>query len=258
MLSLSRVCFFAAAVALILCLIVPPAPALEPRQPFDIPLALLSIAYAPNGTVEDVTISYGDNFEAWTIGPGNDRHVKNTRRLQEDRTYKEIPTMAFLLSTFEAGQLDRICTGLVKTLNLFEHDVKRENYDKLRYLDAFFPSFMKGFFHLVRAAYATNNILPPVTDISPALFENSFDSPRTDARIAVWQGSEEHRLKLRIAAKEAACQIALWQKNFLADRKRNPRDVPPDRLCKAWELFVRIYFNLRPFTANKDFVDYAH
>lgn len=218
-----------------------------PRRSFAVPLAHLGIARSAGGAVEEVIVSFGGDSEIWAIGPGDDRYQKSTRRLLDERIYQEPPGTAYLLSSFEAGVLDRVFESLVKTLELFERDLRREHYERLRYLDAYFPAFMKGFHHLLQAAWNSSTLLAPVTDIATALFNESYTSLRTDARVRIWEESDGHRLKLRIAARETQLMLEQFRRRVLANHRRDPRRQPPEELRRTWELFVRLYFNLRPY-----------
>lgn len=220
---------------------------LEKRTPFAVPLPNLFVRIdQERKTFEEVFVSYGSDREGWGIAEFDDRYIKYTLRLQVDHIYRETPRLAYILTDLEAEHLNKICNLFVRTLTIFENDLQNGQWDRLLYLDASFPAFFKGFFYVVKAAYCSRDTLPPATRISDTLFDETFDSPKSDRRIQTWRTTPEHITKLRIIARELIYQIRQWQKMELNNKKRQPFVINDKvRFKEAYELFIKMYFNMK-------------
>jgi hypothetical protein len=73
-------------------------------------------------------------------------------------------------------------------------------------------------------------------------FDNSENSPKSDARIKMWQTDKDRIMKLRIASKELIKHTKEWQKNELNDPKRNPEISYSGSFERAFTAFVKNYF----------------
>jgi hypothetical protein len=218
--------------------------AFEKRSAFDIPLPYLCLSLNSDSTLDEVFVSFGHDLEGWGISPINDRYVNNSSSVHKESVYKELPEYAQLLSPFETKVLDRVCESFIATLQTYENDLANSRWDRLRYLDPYFNSFFRGFFHLYNAALKATDLLPPVVYIDDSLLTSLSDSAKTDQRIAMWQHTPDHSIKLRIAAKELIFQIKQWQKKELRNVKRDVWEDKSWDFLKAYELFIRLYFNI--------------
>jgi len=230
---------------LLLVSITLPVPGEQQRKEFNVPLPFLSVAFDNAENFQEVFITYGSIHEGWAIGDIDDRYVKDTRRLRLDHLHKELPRQAYMLSPFEVEVLDRVCNSFYSALSTFENDLRDRKWDRVAYIDMYFPVVFRGFYWLFTAAKNNREALPKVTDIDTTFFDNSLSTvPRSDARIGTWQKNPEHVIKLRIAAKELQFQIKKWQKADLNLGKRDPWEDNSLDLVQTYELFIRLYFNL--------------
>ena len=189
-------------------------------------------------------ISYDKEREGWAIADYNDRYIKSTNRRQIDHIYKEHKNIAYLLSDFEARQINKICDSFIHTLILFDRYIYRQRRDRLLYLDGYLPSFFKGFYYVMLAAHSSKDSLPPVTNIADSLFDKSVYSPKSDKRIQQWYSSTIYLTKLRIVTKELIYQIYQWQKIELTNKNRSFYLYKNTNFKEVYELFIRLYFNL--------------
>ncbi len=218
--------------------------ALEKREPFKVPLAILSVRFNERtNKLQEVFISYGNKDEGWAISPHNDRYIKSNDRRGVDHIYKEAPYQAYLLTDFEAYHLNKVCSSLIKTLSLFEKYLQAGEWGKLLYLDSYLPTFFKGFYYLILAARNNSDPLPPVVNVPDTLYENSFSSPLSDKRILHWRCTPDHIIKLRIVTREMIFQLKEWQKVELSTKKRDLRLIQSNKFKEIYTLFVRMYFN---------------
>ncbi|MBD3344644.1 MAG: hypothetical protein GF401_06245 [Chitinivibrionales bacterium] len=219
----------------------------EPRESFDIPLAKLSVAKDEvSGQFEKVRITYSGDQDVWTISRIDDTYSKHTRHGIKKEIYKERGQKSYIISDFEAEQLDKVCKTFIKTLNGLEKDLQRERWGKCLYLDAYFPRFLKGFYYLVCAARNSQGALPPVAQIPDELFDVSLRSPKSDARIGKWRANPEYIIRLRIIIKELIYQTKQWQKKELTNSRRNREIAYSEKFEVAYAIFIRLYFNLKP------------
>lgn len=219
--------------------------ALEEREPILIPLPHLFVRFDQRTrNLDEVFISYGSEKEGWAIANFDDRYTKYTNKRQIDHVYKEHDNIAYLLSDFEAQQLNKICESFVYTLTLFDRNLQRQRWDRLLYLDGYFPAFFQGFYYVMQAARSSKDFLPPVTCIADSLFDKSVNSPKSDRRIQYWRKNPAHLTKLRIVTKELIFQTCQWQDKELNNPERNGYLNSNIKFKEIYELFIRLYFNL--------------
>jgi hypothetical protein len=133
----------------------------------------------------------------------------------------------------------------VTTLEDFDKMLQKKNWARCRYLDAYFPNFLNGYYYLVGAVRSSSCALPRGARVPEQEYDVSLNSLKTDARINNWQFTLDYILKLRIAAKELAHQLQNWQKSL--DKLGKSEDVAtPRELEETLMIFVRVYFNLKP------------
>ena len=225
--------------------------ALQRRRPFHIPLPLITVLFDSDNQFIEAFVTFGSTSEGWAIGPVDDRYVKDTRRERVDHFYRERVNSAYRVSTFEATILERVGKKFEETLVTFERDLRAGRWDRLLYLDGYFPSFFRSFFYLYCGAHNSMSALPKVTRVADSLYEESTFSPKSDLRIATWRANPEQVLKLRIAAKELAFQMKNWRLRVLTVSETDFRQDRSKEFREAYELFIRLYFNLPPASVIK-------
>jgi hypothetical protein len=218
----------------------------EPRSPFAIPLANLSYTAAHDTVAENIMIWFDKVDEWWEIRRDQLKHVKEREMNSDEEFYRKPSGPQFLLSTVEASVISRICKTFSKTLETFDRDLKNSRWDRCLYLDSYLASFCHQFYHLMVMCRASESALPRITDVADSLFDRSPESPKSDARIATWRKATDHVIKLRIAAQELMYQIKKWQKSELDDPSNSSWEDESAGFNQAYELFVKLYFNLAP------------
>ena len=206
----------------------------------------MTAAFNDNGDLDEVFVTFQGSDEGWALGRGDDRYVKDGKKMRIDHAQKETPAQAYLLSPFEAKVLSNVCDKLVQTLEHLEKDLKGNNWDRLLYLDSYFPSFLKNFYYLNCAARNSMQALPASTCIDDSLYETRTDSPKSDQRISKWRDKPDHTIKLRIAAKELVFQIQQWQNKELDNSRRDVWEDNSKKFVESYELFIKLYFNIPP------------
>jgi hypothetical protein len=221
------------------------------RSSFNVPLANLSVSFNDETHVfEKVRVSFGapgddDNYYC-LIAPGADFEIKVSREGRQKFVHNEAPDKAYMISEFEAEVLNKVCKTFVSTLEIFEHDLQHEKWDRLLYLDSYFPRFLRGFYYLYCSARNSPYALPKGICIPDTVYDVSLTSPKSDERIRLWKQTSDNIIKLRIISKELIYQIKDWQDKELDNSKRNIEVSYGKKFEEAFTLFVKIYFNLQP------------
>jgi hypothetical protein len=220
------------------------------RSSFPIPLANLSVSYNnETNDFEKVKVSFGssdDENRSFIIAPGDDYEIKMTREGTKKFVHTESPDKSFMISDFEAQVLNKVCKSYIQTLEFFEQDLRGGKWDRILYLDSFFPRFLKGFYYLYCSARNSSYALPRGICIPDTMYDISLVSPKSDRRISQWRQQPDAIIKLRIISKELIFQIKEWQKKELDNRNRNPEIAYGKNIEKAFTLFMKIYFDLQP------------
>jgi hypothetical protein len=225
---------------------------LRKRRRFAIPLPLLTVLFDSDNKFVEAFVTYNNTSEGWAIGMEDDRYVKDTRRERVDHFYREKKTSAHYVTPFEAKVMEKVCKRFEETLVVYEKDLKHHRWDRLLYLDGYLPSFFRGFFYLYCGAHNSFSALPKVTRIADSLYDESILSRKSDMRITVWEDNPEHVVKLRIAAKELEFQLKQWRMRVLAIPEMDiMRQDKTKKLREAYELFIRLYFNLPPASVKR-------
>jgi len=220
--------------------------AVEPRKPFSIPLAMVAYFPSQDSVAEKVCVWFDRANESWEISEKEDRHILEKEMQTQQEIYRKSPSQGFILNSVEAQVISRVCKSLIKTLDGFEGDLRKDRWDKCRYLDSYLASFCSGFYHLLTIAKSSKHALPEITCPSDSLYDRSPESPKSDARIDQWRQSRDHVTKLRIAARELIYRIKDWQKKELENSKRDSWEDQSADFVEAYELFIRLYFNFPP------------
>ena len=217
---------------------------LAPRTPFRVPLARINVAFDNERQRHNqVKIYFNDSGEHYIIAPGDDSHV---RRNGQVIVYREQQGRTFLLSDFEATTISQVCRTLISTLEIFENILRTEDWGRARYLDSYFPRFLQSFHVMICAAKDSPEALPRSALVREEDFDVSLNSPKSDARINMWQTDKDRIMKLRIAAQELIAQTKKWQNVELNNAKRN-RDLSySGDFDRAFTSFVRNYFGYVP------------
>lgn len=215
----------------------------EKRKAYSVPLPFITASFR-DGMIDEVFVSFKDSDEGWAIAPGNDRYVKDNRKVRLDHIYRESVLQTRLLSNFEASLLNKVCESFSETLKIFEKDLNNSRWDRLLYLDYWMPVFIKNFYYLFSVARNSDDLLPEVICVADSLFDTSPNSSKSDKRVLFWREHSEHILKLRITTKELIYQIEMWQQKELANSQRDILTDHSERFIQSLELFTRLYFNL--------------
>ena len=221
-------------------------PQLGKRTPFDIPLLALTVKSdktSPGRKQVSITINGSKEFAV--IAPLNDHYIKHKRMETKKLVYAESEVNSHNLTKFEATELAEVIRSLLSTLEIFERDLAQKRWGKCLYLDAYFPRFLRGFYHLSNAAFDTDDALPAVCNISESLFDVSLRSIKSDYRVFKWQKKKDHVIKLRIATKELIYQLKGWEKKNLGSfNKKSEVFSYDEKLRNAFSLFVKVYFHI--------------
>lgn len=221
-------------------------PQLGKRTPFNIPLLALTIkSDKTSTTIKQVSITINGSKEFAVITRLNDHHIKHKRMETKKLVYAESEAYSHNLTKFEATELQRVIRSFIETLEIFERDLSQKRWDRCLYLDAYFPRFLRGFYHLSNAAFDTDDALPAVGNISESLYDVSQRSIKSDYRVFKWQKKKDHIIKLRIATKELIYQLMEWEKKKLSTfTKKSDVFSYNEKLRNAFSLFVKVYFHI--------------
>jgi len=213
-----------------------------PRQPYDIPLAKISLSINENsGEAAKVKISYDGSDDQVVISNYDDMYIKNARNGTEKTVFREAPERSMQVSEFESKHLKKVTKTLVDALEILEHDLRDHNWDKCLYLDGFLPRFLKGYYYFFSAVQNSTDALPAEALVSDSLFEVSLTSIISDKRIDTWRTTPDYDIKLRIASKEFAFQLKKWLKKD----SKNENLTLSNQLKDAYVLFIKVYFNIK-------------
>jgi hypothetical protein len=212
---------------------------LAERTPYSIPLVKLSLMKDRTA----IRISKNDDDYA-IIGLLDDVIIKNTKDKKTTVTFREFSNQAHYLSDFEARYLIIVSQSLVAALEELERNLQQKKWGQCLYLDAFLPKFLRNFYMLI--GITQNNVFK-YSDII-CTFEQKFDislsSPRSDERISLFKNDNDRLLKLRIASKEVAYQLRLWEKKELSNTNRNLEISLSTKVEESLEFFIKIYFGI--------------
>jgi hypothetical protein len=114
------------------------------------------------------------------------------------------------------------------------------------YLDAFFPRFLRGIHTMMCAAKDSPEALPQSALVRDEDYDVSLNSPKSDARIKMWQTDKDRIMKLRISTQELIIQTKKWQESELTNTKRSPELSYSGEFDRAFTSFVRNYFGYVP------------
>jgi len=219
--------------------------AVAPREQFKVPLAKINIAFDnTRKKYNQVKIYFGDNDDGYTvIAPGDDMLVKKNG---ESVVYRELPQVTYFISDFEAKAINQVCRTLIATLEEYETIVKNKNWGRALYLDSFFPRFLHSFHTMICAAKDSPEALPQSALVREGDYDVSLNSPKSDARIKMWQTDKDRIMKLRISTQELILQTKKWQSSELNNSKRNPELSYSGEFDRAFTSFVRNYFGYVP------------
>jgi hypothetical protein len=219
---------------------------LEPRQEFklDLPKITVSIDYITKD-FNGVRITFANSNDQIIIGTGNDMYIKNSPRGSDKTLYSEPAEKESFLTKFEIKNIVMVNKSFIKTLDDFNGLLQRKEWAKCRYLDIYFPNFLKGYYYFIGATRSSTCALPRSARVPEEKYDVSQSSAKTDWRVRKWQLDPEYVIRLRIAAQELARQLRLWQR-MLEKNKSDEDIVTPKEMEEALIIFVRVYFSLKP------------
>lgn len=213
------------------------------REAFNVPLVKMQVKNSDESDkFKEIRIRIEGNEKYSLIGPYNDKLIQNTRRDTRKSEYVEPSRYAHCLSPFELQQLEEVIGSLVKTLDIFERDLKRRQWDRCRYLDAFLPRFLQAFYYLSCTMFISEDVLSKVAFIPDSWFDVSLRSLKSDQRINNWRKKGDYIIKMRIVVRELIFQFENWLENIKSDSS-SPIICYSDKLTNTYELFVKLYFN---------------
>ncbi len=218
-----------------------------PRKEISIPLVKLTVKKDKDDPSRLVVYIYSDDYQEHAeIGRVNDRLISNSKKGIHKTTFSEPFATSYTLSEFENEHLDKTISSLIKTLEDLGEYLQKEEYPKCRYLDGYFPKFLKCFYMISVNAFNNDKALSKIANIPDNSFDISLSSPKTDKRVAFWQKNSEHRLKLRISINELIFHLEKWDKEAELDKAMNDAVIGySQKLIMAYELFVKMYFNMQ-------------
>ncbi|MDR2577501.1 MAG: hypothetical protein LBC70_01635 [Chitinispirillales bacterium] len=214
--------------------------ALMPRSPFRVPLARINITFDPERRqYNQVRIFFDESGAYSVIAPGDDMQVN---RRGQTTVYREQAGRTFQLSDFEAQTINQVTRTLIATLEIFESILRNEDWGRALYLDAFLPRFLRGFHVMICAARDSPDALPRAALVREDDFDASLNSPKSDARIRMWQTEKDRIMVLRITTQELITQAKRWQRLELNNSKRNRELSYSGDFDRAFTAFIRNYF----------------
>ncbi len=215
------------------------------RTSFNIPLVKLRLTDdEEDNNFKKVRVDISGRKEYAVITRLNDLYVKTTRQGTKRTAYAESRIAAHILSEFEMQQMTRVVQSLISTLEIFEHELQKQRWDKCLYLDSFFPRFMNGFYHLSCAAENTHKALPKIAKIHESYYDVSLNSIKSDKRINLWRKRKDHVIKLRIVTRELIYHLNKWLKKTSKKSKHEENIGYNEELKEAYGLFIQMYFNI--------------
>jgi len=217
---------------------------LAPRVPFKVQLARINIAFdKETSRYNMVKINFDDTEAHSIIARGDDMQVARNGQVTVHREHKNT---AYMISDFEARTISQVNRTFITTLEEFENILKNQNWGRALYLDSFFPRFLRGYHVMICAAKDSPEALPRGALAREEDYDASLNSPKSDARIKMWQTDKDRIMKLRISTRELIIQTKQWQKDELNNSKRNPELSYSGDFDRAFTSFVRNYFGYVP------------
>lgn len=220
---------------------------LHDREAFSVPLAKIGTGYdKTTDEVDMVRITFSGSDNQYIISRFDDVMITNPRTNSRKIIYRETADKAYCLSNFERKCLQRVFNSLIATLTIFEHDLAKQHWGRLVYLDAFFPRFLHGL--QLAVCTARNSADPSFSSsyIAGSEYDVSLYSEKSDRRINWWVDHPAYTLQLRFVAKELTYQIKILQKKMLAKNKMQCKETLWRSYDDVFNLFAKVYFNKYP------------
>jgi hypothetical protein len=211
--------------------------ALGERESHQVGLAKISVVTDDKGGSALVKVAREGVDGYAVVSSADDEDVRMTRRGRETTAYPESRTVSERLSSFEASVLREVTLTLVGTLDDLQDDLTRNRWGRVRYLDSYLLRFLRGYQVLLNAATCCQDALPRSARIPESAYDVSTMSPKTDARVRLWQSTPDHVVKLRICAKTLSTELQSWARASETD----PQEQFSPRLKNAYQLFVQAY-----------------
>lgn len=220
--------------------------ALQPRDSFSINLPQIVVKTDDEtGEFSGVSVIFPESGDQAIIGMEADFEIKNTSHGLEKTLFRKLPGHEGRFSRFEAKVIARINKRFCEALDTLEGLLRERNWNRCRYLDAYFPHFLSGWYYLICSAQNSPYALPRSSRPPDKEFDVSLSSPKTDARIAVWSESADTAAALREAGRALCTQLKTFQKSLDAIKDREDPTVPKE-LTDTMAKFIGAYFNHPP------------
>ncbi len=160
---------------------------LLPREAFTFELPKLAVSINDTtGECSKVRISYPGMDDYVIITPYDDTYVKSNRNGLEKVVYREFGEKSYLMTDFEAEQVNKVCKGLCETLEQFEKNLQDGLWGRCLYLDAYLPNFLNGFYYLMFSVKNSSEDVPDEARIPENIYDVSLSSAKSDERIRKW------------------------------------------------------------------------
>jgi len=215
-----------------------------PRMPFKVQLARINISFDRETSKHDQVKIYFDETDAHAVIARRDD--MQVARNGQTTVHRELPQQAYMLSDFETRTIAQVNRTLITTLEEYENIIKTRNWGRALYLDSFFPRFLRSYHVMICAAKDSPEALPRGALVRDEDYDVSLNSPKSDARVTMWQTDKDRIMKLRISTQELIIQAKKWQKDELNNLKRNPELSYSGEFDRAFTSFVRNYFGYIP------------
>ncbi len=229
---------------------------LRKRSPFELPLVKMKIYedheminemhdYEEENPFRKVRVYVPETKNYSLISHYEDQMITVKRRTTQKETYLEPRRSSTELSRFEGKELKRVTISLIKLLEIFEQDIKRKNWDRILYLDGYFPRFLNNYYYLSCCIFNSREALPEITRIPEDEFDISHNSFKSDARIKEWEEKRDYIPKLHESSKSLLVHLRQWKREVLdvSARRRAVVEGYAPGFRRAYERFIVLYFN---------------
>ena len=220
--------------------------ALQPRESFSINLPQIAVeADEETGEFSGVSVVFPESGDQAIIGMGNDFEIKHASHGLEKTLFQKLPGREGQFSKFEVKIITRVNKRFCEAIDTLEHLLRAKSWNRCRYLDAYFPHFLSGWYYLICSARNSLCAMPYACRPPEKEFDVSLSSLKTDARISVWRESADTAAALREAGEVLCVQLRNFQKSLTTIKDLDDPAVPKE-LTDALANFIKAYFNHPP------------
>ena len=216
---------------------------LQPREQFFLDLPKISVTQdEETGEFTGVSTTFPESSDRVIIGMGDDEAIRETSHGLEKTIYRESPEKAGYLSKFEGKSIMAVNKKFMKALEVLDKLLQNNNWNRCRYLDAYFPHFLNGYYYLIDASCNSLAALPRSCRVSHEEYDVSLSSLKTDLRVQGWISAPGVAADLRSAGIALGRQLKTFQK--VIDKTRDHEELLiPEEFKTAYAVFIRCYFN---------------